>query len=33
VPQPQVPLPPAARTYRVSMGIAHDEAFFQYFQQ
>ncbi|KAF6259578.1 P-loop containing nucleoside triphosphate hydrolase protein [Scenedesmus sp. NREL 46B-D3] len=33
VPQPLAPLPPAVRTYRVSMGIAHDEAFYQYFQQ
>ncbi|WIA30503.1 hypothetical protein OEZ86_000587 [Tetradesmus obliquus] len=33
VPRPQAPLPPPVRTYRVSMGIAHDEAFFQYLQQ
>lgn len=33
VPQPQAPLPPAARTFRVSIGVAHDEAFYQYFQQ
>lgn len=33
VPQPQSPLPPAARTFRVSMGVACDEAFFRYFQQ
>lgn len=33
VPQPQAALPPAARTYRVSMGVARDEAFFRYFAQ
>jgi hypothetical protein len=33
VPQPQAALPPAARTYRVSMGVARDEAFFRYFSQ
>lgn len=33
VPQPQAPLPPAARTFRVSLGVAYDEAFFRYFQQ
>lgn len=32
-PRPQSPLPPAARTFRVSMGVAYDEAFHQYFQQ
>lgn len=33
VPQPQAPLPPAARAFRVSLGVAYDEAFFRYFQQ
>jgi cobyrinic acid a,c-diamide synthase len=33
VPQPQAPLPPPARTYRVSMAVAHDAAFYRYFQQ
>lgn len=33
VPQPQVPLPPAARTFRVSLGVAYDEAFYRYFQE
>mgnify|MGYP001806725332 CR=1 FL=1 len=33
VPQPQAPLPTAARTFRVSLGVAYDEAFFRYFQQ
>eukprot|EP00879_Flechtneria_rotunda_P006190 GHRR01006507.1.p1 GENE.GHRR01006507.1~~GHRR01006507.1.p1 ORF type:complete len:1538 (+),score=611.00 GHRR01006507.1:116-4615(+) len=31
--QPQAPLPAPVRTYRVSMAVAHDEAFHQYFQQ
>lgn len=33
VPQPQASLPAAARTFRASMGVAHDEAFYRYFQQ
>jgi cobyrinic acid a,c-diamide synthase len=33
VPQPQAALPPAARTFRVSLGVAYDEAFYRYFQQ
>eukprot|EP00878_Enallax_costatus_P023116 GHUV01024576.1.p1 GENE.GHUV01024576.1~~GHUV01024576.1.p1 ORF type:complete len:287 (+),score=95.51 GHUV01024576.1:272-1132(+) len=33
VPRPQAPLPPPVRTFRVSMGVAYDEAFHQYFQQ
>jgi cobyrinic acid a,c-diamide synthase len=33
VPQPQAALPSAARTFRVSLGVAYDEAFYRYFQQ
>lgn len=31
VPPPAAPLPPPARTYRVSLGVAHDAAFQHYF--
>lgn len=33
VPLPRAPLPPAPRTFRVSLGVAYDEAFYRYFQQ
>lgn len=33
VPQPAAPLPPPPRSFRVSLGVACDEAFFSYFQQ
>ncbi len=33
VPRPAAPLPPPARAFKVVVGVAYDQAFYQYFQQ
>jgi len=33
VPQPAAPLPPPARSFKVAIGVAYDQAFYKYFQQ